>query len=110
MSPKYRRLHDKPRWLNKDDSYMSEDQIVKHFVAHAKTAAAMWRNMPLREVARLHSTLGKEVRNDYGLWDAENPHTVQTPGKGENGTIDHPLFPDQVSFRILQRVWGEFHR
>jgi len=106
------RDYERPLWMNKDGSYMSEDQIVKHIITRAAgtMAQTMWRTIKLSELAKLHSSKGREIRNEYGLWDAENPHTVQAPGPGEKGYVDHPLFPDQVSFRVMQRVWGEHHR
>lgn len=106
------REYERPRFQTPDGGYMSEDQIVKHLVGRYAngTAGPMFKALKLSDLIKLHGSYGRDIRNEYGLWDSENPHTVQSPGPGEKGFIDHPLFPDQVSFRILQRVWGEFHR
>jgi uncharacterized Zn finger protein len=41
---------------------------------------------------RFHSSVGRDIRNNYGLWEKNNPW-VQNQ------------HPDDVSFDVLKKVW-----
>lgn len=47
---------------------------------------------------------GMSIRNYYGLWDKKNPYTLINPPPNAEGIIDHPLHPDNLSGRIIDRV------
>lgn len=46
-----------------------------------------------------HHTLGRDIRNEFGLWQYK-----WTP-QLENGVDVSPDHPDSVSMRIIERVW-----
>lgn len=48
-----------------------------------------------------HSTLGKQVRNEYGLWQRE-----WTPVINNNGVDTSPNHPDNLSMSIIEEVWA----
>ena len=53
-----------------------------------------------------HHSVGRHIRNEFLLWHEDNPYTVTNAEPNENGILDHPLHPDQVSHSILEKVWS----
>ncbi|QIG71664.1 hypothetical protein EVB94_193 [Rhizobium phage RHph_TM40] len=47
---------------------------------------------------------GRWIRNSYGLWQEDNPHVILNPSPNDEGIIDHPLFPDNLSGTIIDRL------
>jgi hypothetical protein len=49
---------------------------------------------------------GMSIRNFYGLWHADNPHTVADGDdlKVEDGVITDDRHPDNLSGRVIDRV------
>jgi hypothetical protein len=91
--------------------FLSEDQIVADLLARIKASPAAidtWLKVKQESLIEAHHTVGRSIRNDYGLWDERNPHVVLDPPPNE-GVIDHPDYPDQMSHRIIERVWKEVH-
>ena len=90
--------------------FLSEDEIVADLLARIKgspDALESWLNVKQDSLIQAHHSVGRSIRNDYGLWDARNPHVIlDAPPKNE-GVIDHPNYPDQMSQRIIERVWIE---
>lgn len=104
--------------LNKDGSYMNEDEILANMIANSSLSfdqetIAIIRNdfKPLPDMDNYHaigcvfmfSEFGRWLRNSYGLWAADNPHTLLNPEPNDQNIIDHPLFPDNFSGRIMDR-------
>lgn len=104
--------------LNPDGSYMNENEILGNFIASSSISmdaqtVAILRNdfKPTSEMdhyeavscALLFSEMGRWMRNSYGLWAEDNPHVVLNPEPNNQNIIDHPLFPDNFSGRILDR-------
>lgn len=50
--------------------------------------------------------VGMSIRNWYGLWDTDNPYTKNNEKDMlvENNIVTDPLFPDNLSGRIIDRV------
>jgi hypothetical protein len=61
------------------------------------------------EMIQFHHGVGTGIRNTYGLWERDNPYTVINPEPNEEGVIDDPRFPDQVSHDVLVRLWHHVH-
>jgi len=56
--------------------------------------------------------VGMSIRNYYGLWEPTNPYT-RTSGPAlqiKNGIITDPLFPDNLSGRVIDRVRAALKR
>jgi hypothetical protein len=51
--------------------------------------------------------VGMMMRNYYGLWHKENPFVYLNPPPNADGIIDHPMFPDNISGRIISCVKAE---
>ncbi|MBP1296995.1 MULTISPECIES: hypothetical protein [Bradyrhizobium] len=47
------------------------------------------------------------IRNFYGLWHADNPHTEAQDVVVEDGIITDPRHPDNFSGRVVERVKTE---
>ena len=91
--------------------FLTEDQIVADLlVKMSGRDRQTWRSILLENVIMGHHTTGQTIRNNYQLWDAANPYTHAEAESNAAGIIDHPLHPDQVSTRIMQRLWGEVNR
>lgn len=89
--------------------FMTEDEIVEDIVAEIKRAGSeavqAWKGAKFDELIRLHHSVGQNIRNQFGLWEEDNPNVKHNPEPNEHGIVDDPLFPDQVSQRIIERVW-----
>lgn len=103
--------------------YLTEQEIVDACTAVMtdEDRAALKNLYPTeKDLFVLHHGYGTFVRNEYKLWDPENPLTAQwfkdcaeAPDRQhqymENGVDCHPLHPDQVSFEIIKKIWrGNF--
>jgi hypothetical protein len=92
--------------------FLSEDEIVADLLARIKSspdALESWLKVKQDTLIEAHHSVGRSIRNDYGLWDQRNPHVVLDPSPNGEGLIDHPNYPDQMSHRIIERVWKEVH-
>ena len=100
---------------NLDGSYMNEDQILADLsnrITDPETLDVIRSNFtpkPNADQAEAFSVvyaateLGRWNRNSYGLWREDNPYTLVNPEPNEDGIIDHPLHPDNLSGRIIDR-------
>ncbi|BAR61865.1 hypothetical protein NK6_8718 [Bradyrhizobium diazoefficiens] len=53
------------------------------------------------------------IRNFYGLWHADNPHTafgLEDDVQIEDGIVTDPRHPDNFSFRVIERVKAELRK
>jgi hypothetical protein len=56
---------------------------------------------------------GMSIKNFYGLWHADNPHTafaLEDDVQIEDGIITDPRHPDNMSGRIIDRVKAELKK
>ena len=111
--------------MNWHGSYLNEDGIVADMLAKIKAepeGVKLWLDphswtMPFIVVGSLVPTdlppyagclmhVGMQVRNYYGLWHASCPYTKCGDLDLEitDGIITDPLFPDNMSARIIERV------
>lgn len=78
---------DKIVWLARKIKSMGPDFIVA-FV-----------DCPRSQLVRYHDSLGRMVRNEFKLWDAEwTPNII-------NGVDASPDHPDQQSQQIIEQCW-----
>lgn len=79
--------------------FMSEDEIVSFIFKSMNEAQVMsWTNISRDDLIAAHHTTGQSIRNAFGLWDENNQHV----NLGDPSSDD---FPDQMSMRIMERVW-----
>jgi hypothetical protein len=50
----------------------------------------------------LHFTLGRYIRNTYGLWEIKHEPVI------ENGVDVSENHPDSISMRIIEAIWQEY--
>lgn len=83
--------------------YLSEDEIVNELVyGLSKQEVDLLLEIPFDDLIGLHHSVGRQIRNQYKLWDCRNPY-VET----EHETS--PSHPDQMSQRIIEKVWKKVH-
>jgi hypothetical protein len=104
--------------LNPDGSFMNADQIFEHFISDKVEKSSETKEMlatdfePPKEASREEDMsylfgkqqFGRWLRNSYGLWAKDNPYTVLNPKPNSQGIIDDPLFPDNYSGVIVNRI------
>jgi hypothetical protein len=101
-------------WFNdeKSETFLSEDEIVADMVLNARKSeenVRSWLNVTRADLITGHHTTGCFIRNHYKLWYEGNPHTVNGYSVNAQGIADHPNHPDQMSMRIMERVWDNLH-
>jgi hypothetical protein len=103
--------------------FLSEDEIVEDLVAKIvadEVAMQRWTDPVSWKFPCINPALNdfkeepehsgcmlwisREIRNYYGLWDPENPYTKIDDCLIEDGVITDPLFPDNLSGRVVDRV------
>jgi hypothetical protein len=52
------------------------------------------------DLIEYHSTMGRHIRNKYGLW--KNPWTPEPDSNGFDCSPDHP---DSVSMKVIEDIW-----
>jgi hypothetical protein len=79
---------------------MTEDEIFEDILLYRLPEDQKKLLMATNEddLIMFHHTFGQWLRNNYGLWAPDNPHVVHTDGHHDN-------FPDQISQRIIERLW-----
>jgi hypothetical protein len=113
---------DSQEWFG---SYLNEDGIVadvlKRVIADAVGVKRWldpksWRptlsTFPMKDEENAGCLMfaGMSIRNFYGLWHADNPHTAfGTDDDVEitDGIVTDPRHPDNISGRIIDRVKTE---
>jgi len=113
--------NQEPQWHG---SYLDEDGLVADILSKIQSDAEAvkrwidprsWR-MPIKadgtfdkgapEHAGSLMFAGMSIRNFYGLWHADNPHTAADGDdlKVEDGIITDERHPDNFSGRVIDRV------
>ena len=58
-----------------------------------------FRNTPADGLVIYHNSLGKDIRNHFGLWDTKwEPEIIN----GVDMSQDHP---DEISMKVIKAVW-----
>jgi len=83
--------------------FMPPATIVETIVSELDDANThMLHGVEDREaMVQFHLTVGRALRNRFGLWNTENPFTHT----GMGVAFDDPLHPDNLSGAILECVW-----
>lgn len=89
--------------VNPDGSWMTEDEIVEDILSvMTPEDRRTWESIAYEDLITAHFTTGMAIRNQYGLWKPDNP-TPSAPYSEYPG--DHEMHPDQISMRVIQKVW-----
>ena len=80
--------------------FLSEQGIVSDLLLRQWTEAdkQILKNTPFGDLIQYHHNVGNWIRNNYKLWDANNPYVDTKDSYGDK-------FPDQVSQRIIETCW-----
>lgn len=80
--------------------YKTDEEIIRDLllVQWSEQDKRIFKALPFDEIIRYHSSLGRWIRNNYGLWREDNPYVNLKDSF-------HDRFPDQVSHAILEEVW-----
>lgn len=107
------------KWIGK---YLDEDGVVADILERVKAdevAVKRWLdpiswNFPLHLSSESMKALPEHagclmfaamnIRNFYGMWHADNPHTEAEDLVIEDGIVTDPRHPDNFSFRVIARV------
>ena len=92
------------KWHGK---YLTEDEIVADMIAKIKSepdGVQVWLEPKNWAPLGRFSFIGMAVRNYYGLWHKECPTTKHENLEVTDGIVTDPGHPDNVSFRIIERV------
>ncbi len=77
------------------DFFSTMDESNKQYV----------RDVPNRDfMSRFHDTVGRDIRNDYHLWQRPK-HTPELV----DGIDISPMHPDAISGRVLEIIWELCH-
>ena len=100
------------RRANRPTVFLTFNEIVKDLMTTlSESDKDHIASLPQRDLISLHDTLGRHIRNCYGLWDERNPyvkhHALTTT---RDGVITDPMHPDQVSQDIIGVLWMRLHR
>lgn len=81
-------------------TYLSEEQIFQDILLYklSEKQKEEFKSIEAGDLIKFHHSFGRWIRNTYRLWEEGNPHVIH------NDTM-HDLFPDQVSQRIIERLW-----
>jgi hypothetical protein len=96
---------------NPDGSYMSNEEVAQHVYSTLSNESYLAvLKMPKKEdMIELHFYAGMGIRNNYGMWREDNPHSIVNPEPNAEGLLDDPNHPDQRSHEVLKMVWEKVH-
>lgn len=88
----------------------SFDEIVEIMLArlaearlHDEDNYINFMDRPREMLHVLHHTLGRDIRNEFGLWEEKwEPYLI-------DGIDRSPNHPDAISMRIMEAVWDKAH-
>lgn len=97
--------------------FLTFDEIVADVLRQLDDGSiCTLRNMPRDSMVVFHHGQGRYIRNEYKLWNPDNPLTKQWHKDRENdgkvginasGVDCHPQHPDAVSTEVLFAVWDK---
>lgn len=87
---------------------MENDKIVEHVLKWFEEAPEkdkdIFKNSTKDELIRYHHYLGKNIRNEFDLWEISwKPEIVDGIDISEN-------HPDAISMRIIEEVWRRINK
>ena len=97
-------------------TYLNKRQIIDDIVSKMTEEDKIeLQTLQRNEMFKFHNIVGRFIRNEYKLWNRDNPLTALWFIDEESGNQDfmrngidyHPCHPDQVSNEILEGVWDE---
>lgn len=98
-----------------DKTKMTELEIIEDLQQHLHKDDKLYlARMEKADLGILHHFFGRQIRNNYGLWQ-DNPitetwRTDESSHKIIDG-IDHSEdHPDAVSMRIIEKLWLRLRR
>ena len=80
------------------------DLETKHLLASNFTPNPYGSKTEKLSIIMQRSSFGRWLRNSYDLWNVDNPHTQINVPPNSDGIIDNPLFPDNYSEVIIQKL------
>lgn len=87
--------------------YQTFDEIVNYILNElSDDSKRVLRKTPKEDLVLFHHTTGQAIRNDFLLWDPNNPITENWERKPDDDGVDRSdHHPDAISMRIIETVW-----
>jgi hypothetical protein len=80
-------------------SYLDKDEIVEDLLTRlSEEDERQLKAMARGELILLHHGFGTTIRNAYGMWHEQNPHTDNNDPAGDT-------FADQYSFQVIEALY-----
>lgn len=94
--------------MNIQKAFKTHDEIINEllemFYKDTAENRSVFFNTPFDDLVAYHSSLGRQIRNMYRLWEQEWTPVL------ENGVDVSQFHPDAVSMRIIEDVWVRLHQ
>jgi len=78
------------------------DDIINNRIG--KSDLDSFREMKKEDLIMLHFSAGMWIRNKYGLWLEQNPHTTKPESMSDEEFAMADIHPDQYSFSVIEKV------
>jgi hypothetical protein len=83
--------------------YLSPEEIVNDLLTSLpKRDLNVIKHTVQKDLIFFHMNLGRDIRNNYKLWDEDNPYTSP---KQKTHAEYQPIHPDELSFTIIGMLW-----
>lgn len=93
------------------NNFLSPDEIVEVLLSELSYEGRhniLYFNDAENMIA-FHHSVGREIRNRFDLWSADNPYTEIGNESTDVYCVDNPKHPDEVSHEILKKLWKVVH-
>ena len=89
-------------------AFKTQDEIIAELLEHFYKAPEKQRldfmATPFENLITYHHSLGRDIRNTYGLWLREWTPVL------EKGIDVSQFHPDAVSMKIIEELWVRLHQ
>lgn len=83
--------------------FLDKDEIVSDLLNRLdESTRQALKNRPRSNLILLHNNFGMDIRNAYGMWFDENPHTNNEDEQGDTHA-------DQYSFQVIEALYEKLN-
>jgi len=82
-----------------EKAFMTVDEIVADLKNNMDDKGIeAWTSIKKEDLIKLHSTVGRTIRNTYRLWEVNHP------------AVPEWVHPDEASMKIMEKFWDTLHQ